>query len=144
MHQVLDEIKLKFGSLVLGVELEGLLKLMLCTFVFTGGAEDEAPDDPAFGVKWLFLNAFANLLYGFDDIALFELGEGPVHVRVVAGPVELFGLSADVEGLLVDHVDVEEESQVVVGVRVLVIQQDAPFQMLNRVLVVTHLEVGKA
>ena len=144
VHQVLDEIKLEFGRLVLRIELEGLLKLMLCTFVFAGGTEDKTPHDPTFGIKWLFLDAFADFLDGFDDVALLELREGPVHVRVVARPVKLFGLSADIERLFVDHVDVEEEGQVVVGVRVLVVQQDAPFQVLDSVLIVTHLEVGQA
>ena len=142
MHQVLDEVELHLGSLVLRIELQGLLELMLGALVFAGRTKDETPDDPAFGVERLFLDTFTDFFDGFDDIAFLELGESPVHVRVVTRPVELFGLTADIQGFLVDHVDVEEEGQVVVRIRVLVVQQDATFEVLHSVLVVTNLEVG--
>ena len=62
-------------------------------------------------------------------------------MSVVPVAVELFGLSAVVERLVVDHVDVEEEGKVVVCVWVLVVHQDALLQVLHCVLVVADLEV---
>ena len=57
--------------------------------------------------------------------------------------VILFGLTADVKCLLVDHMNIEEESQIVVGVGVLLVKQDAFLKVLDGVLVITNLEVGK-
>ena len=45
-----------------------------------------------------------------------------MHVRIVAVPVILFGLTADVQRLLVDHMNVEEEGEVVIGIRVLLVE----------------------
>ena len=58
--------------------------------------------------------------------------------------VILFGLTADVQRLLVDHMNVEEEGQIVIGVGVLLVKQDALLKMLDGVLVITDLKVGKA
>ena len=40
--------------------------------------------------------------------------------------------------------NIEEEGQIVVGIGVLLVKQDALLQVLNGVLVITNLEVGKA
>ena len=117
---------------------------MLGALVLARGAQDEPPNDPALGIGRLLLHALPNLLDRLDHVALLELGESPVHVGVVAGAVELLGLSADIERLLVNHVDIEQEGQVVISVWMLIIQQNAPLQMLNRVLVITDFEVGEA
>ena len=39
--------------------------------------------------------------------------------------VILFGLTADVKCLLVNHMNIEEEGQIVIGVGVLLVKQDA-------------------
>ena len=114
---------------------------MLGALVLAGRAQDEAPDDPALSIRWLFGHTLSDLLDGFDDVALFEFSEGPMHMRVMASSVELFGLTANIQRLLVDHVDVEQESQVVVGVGVLVVEKDALLEVLDGVLVVADLEV---
>ena len=45
-----------------------------------------------------------------------------MHVSVVAMSVILFGLTADVQRLLVDHMNVEEEGQIIVGIGVLLVK----------------------
>ena len=90
------------------------------------------------------MDAFADLLDRLDDVALLEFSEGPVHVRVVGLAIELFRLPANVQRLLVYHVDVEQEGEVVVSVRVLVVEKNALFEMLNCVLIVTNFEIGEA
>ena len=117
---------------------------MSSTAIFAGRAQDEAPHDPALATPRLLLHTLPDFLDCFDDIALFEFSEGPVHVSIVTLPVEFFGLAADIQCLRVDHVDIEQESQVVVCIRVLVVQDDALFEVLHGVLVVTYLEVGEA
>ena len=110
------------GSLVFTFNLEGLLEFMFGAFIFTGGSENESPDDPIICVFRLLLDAFSDFLDSFHDIAFFKLGEGPMHVSVVTIPVELLGLAADVECFFVDHVHVEEESKVVVSERMCVVK----------------------
>ena len=92
------------------------------TLIFAGWAKDEAPNDPALCIERLLLHALPNLLDGFDDIAFLELSESPMHVSVVAMSVILFGLTADVQRLLVDHMNVEEEGQIIVGIGVLLVK----------------------
>lgn len=67
-----------------------------------------------------------------------------MHVRVVTRTIKLLGLPANVERLLVNHVNVEQERQVVICVRVLVVEQDTSLQVLHRVLVISNFEVGQA
>ena len=117
---------------------------MLGALVFAGRAQDEPPNDPALAIGRLFLDALPNLLDRLDHVALLELGEGPMHVGIVAGAVEFLGLAADIQRFLINHVDVEQEGEVVIGIRMLIVQQDAPLQVLDRVLVVTDFEVGEA
>ena len=90
------------------------------------------------------MDTLPNFLDRLNDISLFKLSESPVHVGVVRRAVVLLGLPANVQRLLINHVDVEKERQVVVGIRVLVVHQDALFEVLNGVLVVSDLEVGEA
>ena len=82
---------------------------MLRTPVLAGRAEDEPPQDPALTVLRLFLHTFSDFLDRFNNVTLFELSEGPVHVSVVALSVELLGLAADIQRLRIDHMDVEQE-----------------------------------
>ena len=95
---------------------------MFGAFIFTGGSENESPDDPIICVFRLLLNAFSDFLDSFHDIALFKLGEGPMHVSVVTIPVELLGLAADIECFFVYHVHIEEEGEIIVSVRMCVIK----------------------
>ena len=94
MHQVFDEIELLSRSLILRIKLDSLLKLMLCAFVLACGSQNEPPNDPALSIERLLLDTFSDFLDGFDDIAFFEFREGPVHVCIMTGSVELFGLTA--------------------------------------------------
>ena len=110
MHQVIDKVKLKLGGFILGIQLNCFLKLVSGTLVLASAAQNETPNDPTLRIQRLLLNALADFLDGLDDIAFFEFCEGPVHVGVMSHTVELLGLPADVKSLLVDHVDVEEES----------------------------------
>ena len=63
---------------------------------------------------------------------------------VVARTIKLFSLPANVQGLLVNHVYVVEEGEIVVRIRVLVVQKDALLQVLHGVLVVSNFEVGQS
>ena len=45
-----------------------------------------------------------------------------MHVSVVAMSVILFSLTADVQRLLVDHMNVEKEGQIVIGIRMLLVE----------------------
>ena len=113
------------GCLIRGTQLECLLKLVLGALVLTGISKDKSPDDPAFGLKRLFLHTFPNLLNGFHDVSLFEFSKGPVHVRIVTLSIEFLCLATDIQCLLINHVDIEEECQVVIGVRMLVVKKNA-------------------
>ena len=95
---------------------------MLCTFVFSCGPQDQTPDNPALCILWLLLHTLPDFLDRLDDISFFKLCEGPMHMCVVALSVKFFCLLTDVQSLLVYHVNVIEESQIVVSERVLVIQ----------------------
>jgi len=143
VHQIVYKVKLLLRSLIIRTQLKRFLELVLGTFVLAGRSQKVAPDDPALRVVGLLLHTLSYLFNRLHHIPLFELGEGPVHVSVVPVAVELFGLSAVVECLVVDHVDVEEEGKVVVCVWVLVVYQDALLQVLHCVLVVADLEVGQ-
>ena len=65
-------------------------------------------------------------------------------MSIVTLSVEFFGLTADIQSLWVDHVDVEQESQIIVCIRVLVVQYYALFEMLHGVLIVAYLKVSEA
>lgn len=64
-------------------------------------------------------------------------------MSVVPRSVELFRLSADVQCLCVDHVDVEQERKVVVGKRMSVIHQYALLEVLNGMLVIANFKVSQ-
>ena len=61
----------------------------------------------------------------------------------MGGSIELLSLSTDIQSLFVDHVNIEKEREVVVGIWMLVIEEDASFEMFHCVLVVSNLEIGK-
>lgn len=143
MHQVVYQVQLCLCCLIARVKLQSLLELVLSRLVLAGLAEDESPDDPALGIERLLGDSLPDFLDGLDDVAQLELSEGPVHVRVVPRSVELFRLPADVQRLRVDHVDVEEESKIVVGERMSVIHQYALFEMLNGMLVIANFKVSQ-
>ena len=107
VHEVVDEVELHLGRLIFAIQFQSLLKLVLGALVFAGRAQDEPPNDPALAIGRLFLDALPNLLNRLDHVALFELGEGPMHVGIVAGTVEFLGLAADIQRFLINHVDVE-------------------------------------
>lgn len=76
--------------------------------------QDDSPYDPVIRVSGAFFNALFYFLNGFGHFPSFEKCEGPVTMAVVMlGDVE-FGLTADVNGLWVELMQVEKESQVVV------------------------------
>ena len=97
------------GCLVVGIQFNCFLKLVLGTLVISSTPQYQSPHDPILGTLWLLLDSFPYFLDGFDHISFFELGEGPVHVRVVILAIEFFGLPTDVQGFFVDHVHVEYE-----------------------------------
>ena len=107
MHQIVDQVELLLGSLISGVKLQSLLKLVLGALVLACAAKNKTPNDPALRVVGHLLDAFPDLLDCLDNVALLELSKGPVHVRVMRGAIVLLGLTTNVERLLVDHVDVE-------------------------------------
>ena len=117
---------------------------MSSTAIFAGRTQNEAPNDPTLAASRLLLHTLSDFLDCFDHIALFEFSEGPVHVSVVTLPIKFFGLTADIKCLWVDHVDVEQERQVIVCIRVFVVQDYALFEVLHRVLIVAYLEVREA
>ena len=131
------------GSLIVWLKFDSLLKLMLGTLILASVSKNESPDDPAFSLKRLFLYAFTNLLDCFHYVSFFKFCKSPVHVRIVTLSIEFFCLATDVQCLLINHVDIEEECQVVVRVRMLVIKENAFLQVFNCVLIVTDLKVGK-
>lgn len=143
MDKILNEKQLLLRSLVLTLDFESLLELMFGAFIFACRSKDQAPDDPVIRIERLLLDALPDLLDGFHYITLLKLSEGPMHVCVVTVAIELLGLAADVEGLFVYHVHVKQEGQIVVGVRVRVVDQDAPFKVLHCLRVVADFEVRK-
>lgn len=104
---------------------------MLGTIVLSSTSQDKSPNHPIMSIFRLFLDTLSDLLYSFDNVALFELCKGPVHMRVVSMSIEFFGLSTNVQGFFIDHVHVEQEGQVVVGVWMFVVQHDALLEVLN-------------
>lgn len=111
-------------------DFECLLELVFGAFIFASRSENESPDNPVVCVLRLLLYTFPDLLDGFHDISFFKLSESPVHVSVVSVPIELLRLAADIERLFVNHMHVEEESQIVVGVGMRVVDQYASLEML--------------
>lgn len=99
------------------------------------------PYDPVVSIFRLFLDSLPDFLDCFYHVAFFELGEGPMHVGVVTVSIEFLGLAADIERLFVDHMHIEEEGQIVVGERVGVVDQNAPFKVFHCLRVVSNLEV---
>ena len=83
MHKVVDQVKLLLRCHVHWVQLERLLKLVLGALVLASRAQNQAPDNPAFRVERLLLDAFADFLDSLDHVSLFEFSEGPVHVGVM-------------------------------------------------------------
>lgn len=132
------------SGVVLRVDLESSSKLVLSAPVFASGTQDQAPHDPALRVIRCLLHTLADFLDSLDDIAFFKLREGPVHVRVMILAVVLLGLATNVQGLMVDHVDVEQEGEVVISIGVFLVKMDALLEVLDCVLVVSNLEVSKA
>jgi len=65
-------------------------------------------------------------------------------MSVVTLSVKLFSLLTDVQGLLVYHMYVIKECQVVVCIRVLVVEEDALLQVFHSMLIVAHLKVCEA
>ena len=131
------------GGLIRGTQFDRLLKLVLGALILAGVSKNKSPDNPAFGLKWLLLHTFAYLFYGLDNVSLFKFGEGPVHVRIMTLSIEFLCLTTDVKRLLIDHVDIEKECQVVVRIGVLVVEKNALLKVFNCVLIVANLEVGK-
>ena len=95
---------------------------MFGAFIFTSGSENESPNDPVICVFRLLLDAFSDFLDCFHHIAFFKLSEGPMHVSVMAVPIELLGLAADIECFFVYHVHIEEEGEIIVSVRMCVVK----------------------
>ena len=117
---------------------------MLCTAILACRAQDKTPHYPTLAILRLLLHALANFLYSFHYIAFFKFCESPMHVRVMALSVKFFSLTADIERLGVNHVDIKQEGQIVVCVGMFVIQYYALFEMFDSVLVVSNFEIGKA
>ena len=113
------------GSLIARLKFDRLLKLVLGALIFAGVSKNKSPHNPAFSLKGLLLHTFTNLLDCFHYVALFEFCKSPVHVRIVTLSIEFFCLPTDVQCLLINHVDIEKECQVVIGVRVLVVKKNA-------------------
>ena len=97
------------GCLVVGIQLNRFLKLVLGTLVIASTPKYQPPHDPILRTLWLLLHSLPYFLDSFDNISFFKLGKGPVHVRVVILTIEFFGLTTDVQGFFVDHMDVEYE-----------------------------------
>ena len=88
---------------------------MFGAFILSSWPENEAPDHPIVGIFRLFLNSLSDFLDCFYNIAFLKLSKGPMHMGVVTISVKLFSLTADVERLFINHMHVEEESQIVIG-----------------------------
>ena len=131
------------SSIIFGLKFDCLLKLMLGTLILAGVTKNESPNYPAFSLERLLLHTFPNLLYCFHYISFFKFSKSPVHVRIVTLSIEFFCLSTDIQRLLINHVDIEKECQVVVSVRMLVVKKNAFLQVLYCMLIVANLEVGK-
>ena len=112
------------SSLIVGLKFDCLLKLMLGTLVLAGVTKNESPNYPAFSLERLLLHTFSNLLDCFHYISFFKFSKSPVHVRIVALSIEFFCLATDVQRLLINHVNVEKECQIVVRIRMLVVKKN--------------------
>ena len=141
MDKVFNQKEFLLRSLVHAIKLECFLKFVFGAFIFANRSQDETPDDPVVSVLRLLLYSFPDLLDSFHHITLLKLSEGPMHVGVVSVSIELFCLTADIECLFVNHVHVEQESKVVVGKRVCVVDKDALLEVLDCLGVVSNLEV---
>ncbi len=67
-----------------------------------------------------------------------------MHVRIVACAIEFLCLTTNIQSLSVDHMNVEQESQIVVCIRVSVVHQNALLEMFDSMLVVTDFKIGEA
>jgi len=116
---------------------------MFGAFIFTCRPQDQPPHYPVICVLWLLLYSLANFLDSFDHIPLLELCKSPVHVRVVAVTIEFLCLTTYVQSLFVYHMHIKQEGQIIIRERMCVIDQDASFEMLHSLGVVTDLEIGE-
>ena len=116
---------------------------MLSRFVFACLSQDKSPNDPALGVQRLLRHSLSDFLDSLDNVAEFQLSKGPMHVRIVACAIELLGLATDIQRLCINHMNVEQESQIVVCIRVSIVHQNALLEMFDSMLVITDFKIGK-
>ena len=64
-------------------------------------------------------------------------------MRVVAVTIEFLCLTTYVQSLFVYHMHIKQEGQIIIRERMCVIDQDASFEMLHSLGVVTDLEIGE-
>ena len=65
-------------------------------------------------------------------------------MRVVAVTIEFLCLTTYVQSLFVYHMHIKQEGQIIIREWMRVIDQDASFEMLNSLGVVTDLEIREA
>ena len=117
---------------------------MLSRFIFACLAQDKSPDDPALRVQRLLRHSFSDFLDSLDNVSKFQLSKRPMHVCIVACAIEFLGLATNIQCLSVNHMNVEQESQIVVCIRVPVVHQNALLEMFDSMLVITDFKVSKA
>ena len=85
LYDIIDNLQLLLGRLVLWVDFEGTLKLEFGALITADGSQYQTPYNPILSVLWVDLHSLTYLFDGFGHLSFFIECEGPVPVAVVIG-----------------------------------------------------------
>jgi hypothetical protein len=91
-----------------------------------------------------FLDTLSDLLDCLDNVSLFILRERPVSVSVVSSFVMLFGFLANLNCFPVEAMHIEQERDVVIRIRMCLVDCHAFSKVLKGLVVHLSLEVRQA
>jgi len=107
-------------------------------------SEDETPHDPVFDAVLVLSDTFPDFLECLHGVAVFKDREGPVPMRIMHMLIMLFRFLTNVDGVSVQLEHIEQESQVVVRVRMCRFQINHLLKVVFRRLVKLKLKVAQA
>jgi len=119
---------------------------MLSGIIAANCSEDESPDDPIIGVLWIEKDSFFDLLYRFGHFSFLKEGPCPMPVACVISPfwLESFCCFTNSDCFLIVLMHIVNESQVVIGIVMCLINLCAYFKMFNCHWIMFLLKVSEA
>ena len=113
--------------------------------IIANSSANEPPHDPVIGLLRIVEDSLLDFLNCLAHLAHFVKREGPVtEAEVVAVGVVRVGLGTHVDGFGVKLVHVVNESQIIEGKDVFIIEIAAKLEMLHGLVVASELEVCQA